>query len=216
MSTVSLNDSLEYVMADVPGCPRNLVLREIREAAIELCEFSYIWRVEMISLGILAGISAYEIEKPAGSNLVKVLGVRVEDRNITPKTQDWLDRVDARGWRDLTGTAQYYMMDESDVILLNRKPKDSVTSALKASLCLKPARSATTIPEFLFEDWITVIANGAKSKLMTIQNKTWSNPELGIAMISLFKAGKVRARIEAKKGDSTADLRVNRRRIVSG
>ena len=202
-------------MPDVPGCPRDLVIREIREAAIELCEFSCIWRVEMITLGILAGIPVYDVEAPRNSKIVKVMSVRIDGRNITPKTVDWLDQMDSATWRETTGTAKYYVMDTPETILLNRKPKDSISGGLNATLCLKPSRSADTIPEYLFEDWINIIAMGAKEKLMLVANKAWSNPTLAIELGRRFSAGKSRAKIEAIKGHSTVGLKVKPRRIVS-
>ena len=215
MSTVPLDDCLEYVMPEVPGCPRTLVKREVREAAISLCQSSGIWREEMIKLGILEGIAIYEVDIPRDSKLVQVLSVRISDRNVIAKTSDWLDKHDSTDWRDLEGAARYYMMSTPVEMLLNRKPKESVEAALTATLSLKPSRSADTIPEFLYEDWINVIASGAKSKLMMIPNKTWSAPDHSAAESYEFKKGKGRAKTEANKGHSVVDLRVSRRRITS-
>jgi hypothetical protein len=72
MSTKLFADMVEDVNPDVPGCPHETVRRAIRQAAIDTCEATLLWRHETRSLTLTPGLHYYEYTKPVGSAVCAV------------------------------------------------------------------------------------------------------------------------------------------------
>lgn len=215
MSKVPVSDFVDYVMTSVPGCPRELVLREIIESIIEFCEYSTIWRVEMYALSVIEGLNTYEIDLPTDTRLAKLISIRANGKPVVAKTSEWMDD-NVPNWRTRQGdTFNYYAMIDHETIILDRVPKYTQIFALRGTLALKPHRAVTEVPTVLYEDWLRQISAGAKSKLLAIPKKGWTDLNQAGICLGDFERGKAKGRREAEKGNSTADLRVSRRRITS-
>jgi hypothetical protein len=60
-------------------------------------------------------------------------------------------------------------------------------------------RSATTVDESLFQDYLEELASGALSRLMKIPGQPWSNPQLGAQHETAFQKAISSAAIAAAK-----------------
>ena len=213
MKLVTLDSIIEYVMPEVVGCPRDLIIREIKEAAISFCEATGLWRYDLYPLNILPGVSVYEIDIPSESKIVDIRSLNIGGRPIDPQTAEWLDKNSDR-WRTQEGSANYYVVESPGEIRLSLVPMAEADEIMTGVVTLKPKRVDPKIPQFIIDDWMNTIAAGAKSRLMLIPNKKWSNPQDGILQADNNDIGKSKAGASAYKGHSNVNLRVEKRRIV--
>lgn len=65
MAIKLFSDMVEDVNPDVPGCPHETVRRAIRQAAIDTCEATLLWRHETRAHTLTPGLHYYEYTKPA-------------------------------------------------------------------------------------------------------------------------------------------------------
>ena len=81
--------SLESKLApSVPGCPRPTIEQYVRDAAIEVCEKTLVWRYEQPLIRLTPGVYEYEYETPEDSEIVAVIHATVNGETITPLTQE--------------------------------------------------------------------------------------------------------------------------------
>lgn len=71
----------------------------------------------------------------------------------------------------------------------------------------QPARTATTVEDFLYNDYLEVIADGAKGLLFGLMAKPWTNGELAQYFTGLYKKGRSVAWHEKRYGLTTATSR---------
>lgn len=50
---------------------------------------------------------------------------------------------------------------------------------MELDVIVRPTDTATTVPDRLFLEWATAIADGVKAELMLMAGVPWANPNLG-------------------------------------
>lgn len=88
-------------------------------------------------------------------------------------------------------------------------PNGQYTLTLRAALA--PKRSADCVVDFLFEDWVDTIVNGALSRLYAMPEHM--NPTLAGSHMALYERGLNAASIQATRGRTVAELQVAPRHI---
>lgn len=203
MANVSWTQFHPYVMPSVQGCPLAIVNNAIRSAAIEFCEKSNLWLADSVETDILAGEARYGYSTPTGARVSQLVVVEVDDMPLPMTTRHDLDSFNA-GWRTLTSaTPITCYMDSDSTIRLVGTPTEDKAGALRIVVSLKPSRSSSDCPEFLFEDWAETIAAGALSRLHAMIGKVWANTDLANLHARKFREGLSIAKSKAFKSYST-------------
>ncbi len=213
MKTTELDSITPYVMPEVRGCLESLVEREIAESAIRFCAQTGIWRFNLDPCSILENISNYDIDLPRDTKIVGIKSLTIDSKPILPSTNEILD-TQAIGWRTRTGAASHYVLEIPNTLILDRIPIKTMRGAMLGTVTLKPDRANPKVPLFVLDDWINEIASGAKSKLMLMPSKKWSNPDLAIHYGKLFDVAVSEAVASGNKGHSNINLSVTKRQIV--
>lgn len=211
---IAITSWLPDVLPSLPGCPEPSVIRAIRDAAIEFCNRSLIWRHEMEPIPVVKGIGDYELDVPRDANIAGFIRVRHSDR-VRPlelRTSDELDDM-SPGWRTAYGTPQFFVQHGKYGILLDRLPAETKRNVLSATIALKPSSAATTLPDVLYTDWKDQITDGARERLMVDVNRQWSDPARAEQSRMNFRAGIERAELKARLGSGARDLSVRKRRV---
>ena len=120
-------------------------------------------------------------------------------------------------------TASGYVVDKGDPRYIYQKdartfsvypiPKAADKQSLTLRVALKPTRSATTIDDFIFEEYAETIGHGAITRLALSPGKPYTNPQLAAARNGLYNAGLNVARDRAQKGYVRTSKHVKMRRI---
>lgn len=198
----------DYVLPDVPGCGAPLAQQAIREAAIEFCAQTLLYKHDHAAIDIVGATHTYALTLPANTVLADVIFAAVNGTPIAPRGKAWLD-VSIAEWRTTaTGVPAYYFLNSGRTeIRLVKTPSESIATGLVLELALKPAKAATEGPDFLLEDWEAAITAGAKARLFAMKRKPWSDPGLSVYFTGIFENEKGRASVTASRDNTRAPLR---------
>jgi hypothetical protein len=178
----SLDAFASSILPFAPGCSEPAMHMGIRQAAIEFCERTRLWRFDdefKVTDGDCEGILA-----PYGAVLHEIEAVLFGGQELEPKATAWLD-LHMRGWRtgDLAGIPKYFTQTEPNTIRL--VPFNPGT--LRLNVWLKPAQDATELPDWMADQYRETIAHGALSRILLIPKQSFTNIPLGTAFGTLFQ-----------------------------
>lgn len=197
---------LKEVMPDVSGCPISTAKNAIRNAAIEFCNESRAWRTQIGDVTTADGTKAYTLVPPADSEIITITrAIIVGD----VKPLNTISNLHLNRYKLGTETDRpvMYNAEYPGQITFYRTPNDIYTVEIFATL--KSTKIATDGPDFLFNDWLEIIAHGAKGRLMAMAGRSWSNPQMVPYHSKKFINGWVEARIRDSKSnvESSSALR---------
>jgi hypothetical protein len=179
----SLDDFSANIKLYAPGCADPTMYFALRQAAIEFCERTRLWRYEDEFQASASDCEA--IFAPASSEIHEIEAVFFNGQKLDPATTSWLDDH-MRGWRsgELSGLPKYVTQIEPNTIRL--VPQEA--GAVKVDLWLKPSHDADEVPDWMVDQHRETIAYGALGRVLLIPNQSFTNPELGAAFGSAFQA----------------------------
>jgi hypothetical protein len=193
----ALSDWIPQVQPYLPNCPRAVMIVAIRQSAIDFCQKSMFWRMEMEPLITVAGIREYELDFPPETIVVSVRAMTYDGRPIKEKDIDELDACRSH-WRTDQGTPDAFVYRDPATVLLSKEPQESVE--LAATLALKPTQTALTCGDILFDEYMNGIAAGAIAQLMLQPGKPWTQPQLAATFGASYTADVEQARVRATTG----------------
>jgi len=200
MST--LRDFYIHIAPSVQGCPVNLINNAIRSAAIEFCERTNMWKYAFPEQNIVAGTDTYTFTFPTGvadAMISRPTYVEVNGLQVNPTNEEDLDNLQYL-WRDATSKQpQLYYMDFDNTMILVPTPSENITDGLYAEAALRPTMTATTLPDWLFDNWSETIASGALMRLHSMVGKVWADPQVVSMHRAKFKEGISRAKSRTMK-----------------
>lgn len=189
----------DYIMPSVQGCPVTMVKNALRNACIEFCEKTLIWKQDSILNDVVEGYDLYVFAPPKDAKVIMPYRVTFNGVEVQPTDLQSLESF-MPNWKDLKEeTPRYYFLAFDDVVRLVGTPTKTFLNALSADVALKPSRTADKCPEFLFNDWAEVIAAGALARLHAMSGKIWANPEMVNYYNKIFREGISRARSKSAK-----------------
>lgn len=193
---MNLDAFFPYVLPEVVGCPDPTLRAAINAAAAEFCRESLAWTVFSDPITLIDGVADYDLDVPIGAYVHTVRDVWLGNRRLTPKTMIGMQDTMPQ-WVTNTASEPVYYNAAVDRGQIHVFPTPSNTAgALVLRMAYAPTLSATTLPDFLGQRYLDVVANGAKARLMLIPGQTWSNPELAVFYQTKFTDGIVSARID--------------------
>jgi len=197
MANVNWNQFHEYIMPNVQGCPLAIVNNAIKSSAIEFCERSLLWRLDAEPIDVTAGESRYSFLPPDGSRVIRVTHAVLNGLTLVPVSRKELNDAYI-DWKTFEQTSpRMFFMDTPTSITLVGKPIEDSASGLRVQVALKPSRSATNCPDFLYEDWAETIAHGALYRLHSMVGKEWAKVDTVAEHYSRYRDGISRAKSKA-------------------
>lgn len=216
----------DYVIPWVPGAPENLVLQEIRNAVIELCEKTLIVQRDHPPVTSISTINDYDFDPPDGWLVTKIMRMWFKGDVMVPHHLDnssefngtWeYNRDLVYGPRPEGANPKFYTQKNELGFIVWPAPKDTIADAITLRVALKPTRicpdPCDQIPDEIFEDYAEVIASGAKRRLMLAPKKPYSDPQQATVEQGLFLAGLNVARQRANHGYVRSNMSVRIPRI---
>lgn len=198
----SLDLFLPKIHQFAPGVADPIAYEWLREAAIEFCERTRMWR--NFDSYQVAGIFPGDVRAPGGAVIHEIEQVAFNGIELTSKTPAELD-LQYPEWRvgRVRGNPQYFTQLEADTIALAPLAAGSVT----AWLVLKPSQGATTLPDFIADQHRQVIADGALGRILAMPGKDWTNLQLAAASSAAFQAKLVKLSNRGSAGQQRAHAR---------
>lgn len=178
-----LAEFLPHIDQYAPGCPAPTAYFGIRQAAIDFCERTRLWRYE--DDFDIPGDQVEGITTPYGSVLHEMELVQFDGEDLMPTTTAWLD-ANCRGWRanELTGLPSYIVQTEPNTL----RVVPWTAGHINLFLWLKPAQDATELPDFIVDQHREIIAHGALARILAMPGQPFSNPGMAGSFATTFSA----------------------------
>jgi hypothetical protein len=189
----------DEIRQDLPGCPDVAIDRGVLRACSRFCDKTLMWQYELTAIDIVDGTYEYTLTPPANSLIVSLVWVKDDSSKVKPKSESWLDQMLGKGWRTAeSSTATYcYMNANKDTLRLYAIPTEDKTGGLEVKVSLKPDHTATTVEDFLYNDYYDAISYGARAYLFSMKEMPWVDLENQAYYDDMFKneIGKAKANL---------------------
>lgn len=189
------SDFFRWIMPYAPACADPVAEIHVISAAREWCEATRCWREkecfpvtgeEDAVLCVPPYASLFEIEF-ARFNEVELERVAYSDAAL-----------------DVCGQPRQITQVQPQSVALAPRGE---CGTLTISMFLEPAQDADVLPDFLYESWGQIIAQGALGSLLIIPDQPFSNPGLAAYNAGLFQTAKDRNFHHNRRGQQRAPLR---------
>jgi len=187
MSTVYWEAIHPLITPDVPGCPLEVINRELGATAEDFFSRTQLWREDLVTQNTVVNQALYDITECAV--VESVLWAKVDNINITHTDERLINP------EDLSRTGQptdFWIVQETQIRLF---PIPDTALPLTVRLVLKPSRTARGIPKFVYQRWVDAFVSGAIYRITRTPNKEWSNPDQAALHKSLYEQAVTNARI---------------------
>lgn len=207
--TTDLTKFIPHILPEVFQCPSVTITDAVKQAAIEFCTKSHLWVNTSEATTITEDENVYKFTPPTGAKVITVSVAFISGERVYSKTVEWLDRC-VPGWRTLTeAVPRYYFMKEEGNIQLVGTPSVTTDDALTLDAILKPSQDATSVPEFLFEDWVEILSAGALARLQSIPGRVWTDSVRAAQKQKQFRRGINAAKARRWSGGTEGGLSIN-------
>ena len=195
-----IDDFLPLILPRAPGCPEPIAFDAIRQAAIEFCERTRIWRDTDQFMADEFG----DIFAPAQSVVYQIEDARFDGRRLIPiGVQDLNGMYPDCDWTTKTGEQpQYVTQLHPDTI----KVVPSMSGMVTLTLLLKPTNNAQELPDFIFDQYARTIADGALAEILMIPGQPYTNPQGGAMYSQRFQQRLDSLQVQGLKGQQCAPI----------
>jgi hypothetical protein len=158
-------------------------------------------------------VSEYPMTVPSGTAFAKGLACWLNDNPIDPMSPDDLDNEfnnTSFGWvgvnwrTDVRLPSRWYTTDDGT---FNIVLAPNAAGNVRILAALKPSRTSTNFPEWIFERYIETIADGALWRLMIVPKKPYSDKDLAAFHKGKFDGLVGEARARTARGTTRGPLR---------
>lgn len=198
----SLTSFYPYVRMDVSQAAAPVLADAVINALQTFCEDTWIYTADLAAVSSVAGQAAYTLAPPTGTDVVAIKTLSYEGGRLQPTSEGELDSLySTSDWRVRTGNPlHFYQTADTAAVRLFPAPEAAVVGAIRVNAALRPAVTATTVPDFLYADWKDVIAAGAKFRLFMMTASAWGDQGKAAVFSQEFQQGVNRAKALIAKG----------------
>lgn len=224
MPTRPFDDVVQRLVTHVPGCPFPVIEKYVRDAAIEVCEKTLVWKYEQPSIRLTPGLHDYPYEPPTEAEVHAFLHVTVEGNanntnDNTPQPIDplTLEQLYQRypAWPnhdpDALSRPRHIAHLDADNFVLAPVPDDEEDYDLIMLVALKPLRDARGMDQTVLDEIENAVMDGALSCLYMLPDKNWTDMSAGQYHKQQFIARTSERRARANLGAGRGSMSVRMR-----
>lgn len=182
----------------VPGAPRPLINDSIRDAAIEFCKRTRLWRMDTT---IVTTGNNVELFGDINTDVLEITSAKFDGVTIDPVSINYLDD-EIPDWRNLTQSPRYMTQLEPNTLRL--VPLATTSGNLALSLYACPSQAATTLPDWMVEKYHKIIASGAIADLAALPAQEFTDANIAMLHDGKFEEGIMDLVIQPLKGQQRA------------
>lgn len=212
----AIDTLINRLLPHVQGCSEPLARSALLDTARDFCERTDVLRVTQDPTDVLAGIPEVDLDVPAGMTLCRVLKVFFDDGVMDKAPLTFVDNpfayyASVAGLPRGRGTPiTAYMLSDTQ-IGLSPAPAESLPQAVTVVMSIKPAMSATAMPQELVEHWTDALVDGARARLYGHTGAVFANPAMQQLCQASYLSAVSRAKSVATKGRIQAPTHVRPR-----
>lgn len=170
-----LSELLDDVRGVAYGAPDPILLRSLRRAAQELCQYSQAWREMLPTIRLRAGVSRYQLLAPDGSHVERLVWVRVN--GVQARLQMRPDELQAQPTTTGLPRAWAQASADQDLLLWPTPRTADVDVPVQALAVLALNHTGDTLPDGLVLEYGPGIVAWAKwDLLINAPEQPWHNP----------------------------------------
>ena len=203
----SLNAFFPWLEPWVLYCPTPAMLQALRDSAIDFCRDTRVLQVTTAPSPTVANQATYDIDLDTGTAVSSLISARYGAKFLNILGNDTADFYEF-GNPSVSGEPRAASADATGVVRLYPPPDATATQALTFRVALRPTRSASSLSDVLFEEWVEAIAAGAAVRLAAIPGQPYTQASVVVLATQAFAQAKTRARIQAMKGLNLSSERV--------
>lgn len=175
----TLDDLLELLFIELPGCPQAVQKQTLRLTCRDFCLRTEAWRETLDAMDLVKDQADYELLPNAFGTIHRLFSVKVEDTE-----------------QAATG---YSLVDDMTLRFATAPTADS-TGTLVVELVLRPRFTTEKVflPPVLFDRWGEAFADGAKARLMGMTGKPWADPNQAVYYTQRYEDTILSALIEGQ------------------
>lgn len=206
---------LPQVAVETYQCPEVTQIEAILYSATAFCEKSLAWQAWQLPYPLPTIVAGADPSIPfnveVGQMVWKILAANLQGNSyphVTPRTPEWCDEQ-YPGWLDggqLGKPSNVCQISPDSFVPVPAATGGPWTMMLRVAL--KPTRTATVGPDFLYNDYLQQIAYGAKSQLLAMRDKPWTDLQRASAYAKIFDDACLDAKVRAAKGFGRGRVRV--------
>lgn len=186
------DDFLPLITPYLPTCPDAVIKRYLAVTAVDFFVRTHLWREDIDPIYVSPGVYEYDLDAEAYvEDLISVVVDRREIDHTDMRLVPAEERYD-------TGFPTKYWIHSDNSIRLHPIPDTPVV--LKLSAVLRPSRTATSIPAWIFELWAETIVAGTVDRLASIPGKDWTDMSLAQHNRLHYEQGITAARVRDSRG----------------
>lgn len=183
MATENLSSWESLLSMTIDKVPSGEAINAARDACIRFCEETHLWTVTLDAIDIVADTQDYDLSIPDTSTLIAVPkdGVYFKEdgedddqyANLVCISEEKTNRDENYAWKydEAPNPAKFWVDNIDKQLHLRPIPTDGSTDGLLVTVILKPIITATTVPDFLYDDYRREIASGALSYLFRMKHQ---------------------------------------------
>jgi len=213
--TVALTNWEPYILPEIPAVPDAALQRAVRDAAIDFCKDTLVWKEWLDRISIVANDDDYSLSVPvAMAAYADIEGVYqayfketgADDDQfalLTPTTEDEMEVDFGNGWMyaEAEQPSKYYIPpSEPTTLYLHPIPTVASVSGLLVRAYAKPLQTAVLLPDFLYNRHLNPIKHGALAKLFGTKGMPWYDPKEEMKWDGLYRNDVDNAIVPATKG----------------
>jgi hypothetical protein len=201
---VALEDFAKYVRPEVPDCPDILIADALLRTCIDFCTRTELLS-EIVELVTSATLATYPVT-PTDADLYPARLRAVIDANGLP-----LEKTDAASYalrtdRNEAGSPLVYFAPTRNQLTF--APIPNAVETIELDVVLRPTRTATVVPDVLYDEWASTIAHGAKGLLLAMGGMPWGNLQQAALYGLAYDADVRTATVEAAAGNVGGAMRI--------
>jgi len=217
MPTRTFESVVQRLVTHVPGCPFPVIEKFVRDAAIEVCEKTLVWKYEQPSIRLTPGIHDYPYEPPTQAEVHAYIWVTINDDPITPLTIEQLYSI-YPAWPNSDPEAlakpQHISHLNPDNFVVAPLPDDDEDYDVNMLVALKPLRTATGMDQTVLDEIENAVMDGALAALYRLPEKPWTDKSLAEYHSKQFTYRNTERRARANLGAGRASLTVRMRPLA--
>lgn len=183
----------DWVLPELAGSPSNLLVDiKLREAAISFCMKARVHRNQLDLIDVVAGQADYDLDTDDTRNIevAEIREVWIEGKYdpLTPRTVAQLAGQFGTDWHAYDGPVEFFTARRNDTITLVGIPQASVTGGLRIEVVFSPTIDAKGVDDWVFSQYATDIATGARALLFAMPKKPWTDQKAGAMAAMNFQS----------------------------
>lgn len=206
---MKIDDLAHYVRLETPGVTDGIIVQTIATVAMDFCERTRVWTEIQDPVALVDNLNQYDMEGPTDARVLTIANVWAANRELKATTMAALVYVLPNWQTAKASQPQYYSVARDlKVITVYPIPLQAQSAPLTFRAHYAPRRTATTLPDFLGDNYHDALVAGAKARLMLQVNVEWSNPATGMFYQQAYEQAVAKAQSDQLHEQAPAPLRV--------